>query len=507
MANGTITTFYSFKGGVGRSMALANLAFLTAFHGKRVLVMDWDLEAPGLVYYFRGLFSGSNFPALTSAPGILDMLGQWQSGIHQAESEADVSALQQGFTDGSVFQQCARPLLDSTMQSKFFANTACLDIISAGAPSISSMDNLPYEAALAQFSWADFFEKHAGGFVLEAMRNWAKAHYDIILIDSRTGLADIAGICTMQLPDVVALCLVLNQQNIDGICKVAAAIRAQRPGEVRMRVLPMRVPSFTSFAWADALARAANALTQKGGFTAEQVKLDLDTLKVAHEDHLPPYETLAPFAAEQKFDRLSLTYLSIAKDLLDPSITAPDFPEEMLQYAKQRLQPNIATAEYLQRLRDAEPSRAAAELRQLIAAGQEHAANGGGFDADYLTEMLELCVYFVEMDDISEDGFEQINKILDILRILHKRDPQQWRGILIEGLKHILIESGLFEIEKSLIPLWKELDQLLECDDSIPRCLRAHWIFTTCGTKLRTKRGIAPATKNNQENYNINQWS
>ena len=44
-----VYTFYSYKGGVGRSMALANLAVLLAReHGHDVIVVDWDLEAPGL---------------------------------------------------------------------------------------------------------------------------------------------------------------------------------------------------------------------------------------------------------------------------------------------------------------------------------------------------------------------------------------------------------------------------------------------------------------------------
>jgi MinD-like ATPase involved in chromosome partitioning or flagellar assembly len=43
-----IVTFYSYKGGVGRSMALANAAAqLANKHGLRVIVIDWDLEAPG----------------------------------------------------------------------------------------------------------------------------------------------------------------------------------------------------------------------------------------------------------------------------------------------------------------------------------------------------------------------------------------------------------------------------------------------------------------------------
>jgi MinD-like ATPase involved in chromosome partitioning or flagellar assembly len=47
-----IYTFYSYKGGVGRSMALANVAELLYRVGLRVLVVDWDLEAPGLERFF-----------------------------------------------------------------------------------------------------------------------------------------------------------------------------------------------------------------------------------------------------------------------------------------------------------------------------------------------------------------------------------------------------------------------------------------------------------------------
>src|SRR5213592_3772260 len=54
---GTIITFYSYKGGTGRSMALANVAWILASAGKKVLTIDWDLEAPGLHRYF--------FPFLT----------------------------------------------------------------------------------------------------------------------------------------------------------------------------------------------------------------------------------------------------------------------------------------------------------------------------------------------------------------------------------------------------------------------------------------------------------
>src|SRR5438874_11280472 len=66
---GRIYTFYSYKGGTGRSMALANFAWIMAASGKRVLVIDWDLEAPGLHRYFRPFLTD---PDLFETDGLID---------------------------------------------------------------------------------------------------------------------------------------------------------------------------------------------------------------------------------------------------------------------------------------------------------------------------------------------------------------------------------------------------------------------------------------------------
>ena len=44
---GSIVTFYSYKGGVGRTFVLANTAVRLAQWGYHVLCIDWDLDAPG----------------------------------------------------------------------------------------------------------------------------------------------------------------------------------------------------------------------------------------------------------------------------------------------------------------------------------------------------------------------------------------------------------------------------------------------------------------------------
>lgn len=48
-----ITTFYSYKGGMGRSTTLASFAsYCAKIHGKRVVIVDCDFEAPGFTNYF-----------------------------------------------------------------------------------------------------------------------------------------------------------------------------------------------------------------------------------------------------------------------------------------------------------------------------------------------------------------------------------------------------------------------------------------------------------------------
>ena len=65
-AEGQVITFYSYKGGTGRTMAMANVAWIIASNGKRVLAVDWDLESPGLHKFFHPFLDEST---VTATPG------------------------------------------------------------------------------------------------------------------------------------------------------------------------------------------------------------------------------------------------------------------------------------------------------------------------------------------------------------------------------------------------------------------------------------------------------
>src|SRR5690242_16798181 len=71
---GKVVTFYSYKGGTGRTMALANVAFILASNGYRVLVADWDLESPGLHRFFSPFLDQT----VPDAPGIIDMVRDYE---------------------------------------------------------------------------------------------------------------------------------------------------------------------------------------------------------------------------------------------------------------------------------------------------------------------------------------------------------------------------------------------------------------------------------------------
>ena len=70
-------SFYSYKGGTGRTLALANIARHLARLGLRVVALDFDLEAPGLHYKFN---LGRQDDPISIERGIVDYLRAMATG-------------------------------------------------------------------------------------------------------------------------------------------------------------------------------------------------------------------------------------------------------------------------------------------------------------------------------------------------------------------------------------------------------------------------------------------
>lgn len=207
-SNGQVVTFYSFKGGVGRSFALANVGVLLAQWGYKVLCVDWDLEAPGLHHYFH----------------------KWMSKTRTRGLMTLIEAVNQG-----------KKKRWQTQASRVHLKAAGgrLDLLPAGQTAST------YVQRVQSLDWSSLYEKRGFGAYLESVRAEWKKRYDFVLIDSRTGISDVSGICTVQLPDVLVFLFTANRQSMDGACDIAeraVASRSQLPFE-RSRLLTLPVVS------------------------------------------------------------------------------------------------------------------------------------------------------------------------------------------------------------------------------------------------------------------------
>ena len=219
---GQIITFYSYKGGTGRTMALANVAWILASNGKRVLAVDWDLESPGLHKFFHPFLDEST---VSATPGVIEIINDYASAAVDPEPRSDDWHL-----------ELAQVERHAVSLEWAFPEGGKLDFLSAGR------QNRDYSAAVCSLDWDNFYDRLGGGRFFRAMRDDMKQKYDYVLIDSRTGLSDVADICTIELPDVLTICFTLSDQSIEGAANVARQISGRyRDRNIRVLPVPMRI--------------------------------------------------------------------------------------------------------------------------------------------------------------------------------------------------------------------------------------------------------------------------
>jgi len=191
-----IITFYSYKGGVGRSMALANVATMMSHWGLKVLILDWDLEAPGLENFFKSYL---DVKKVEKKDGVIDLLSN-RIKINRIDEWRDL----------------VTPFSTSISKEP-------IHFISSGRKDDNYFDKLN------NLNIEQFYLMQNGGEIIEALRNQWKSEYDFILIDSRTGVTGIGGICTIQLPDYLVLFFTPTDHGLKGTIDVAKrAMEAQK---------------------------------------------------------------------------------------------------------------------------------------------------------------------------------------------------------------------------------------------------------------------------------------
>lgn len=209
---GEILTFYSYKGGTGRTMVLANTACLLAQQPEGnggVLIVDWDLEAPGLHHYFADRLQTqfanpkTSSHALERHPGLIDFF---------IALSAEIAKLPQITEEPTPEVQKQLRLAVSLDSYILRTDVPNVYLLKAGAFDES------YAKRVNTFPWEPIYNR--APWMISLVAKWFTRRFRYTLIDSRTGITDTSGICTMLLPDKLVTVFTPNRQSLDGVLQM-----------------------------------------------------------------------------------------------------------------------------------------------------------------------------------------------------------------------------------------------------------------------------------------------
>jgi hypothetical protein len=251
--------FYSYKGGVGRSMLLAHAARVLANLGKGVVALDFDLEAPGLHYKLGG-DQTTGFPTLSFLGGAVPYL------IATNDVSASPPALEEHMIDVPVPQ----------------GSGGWIRLMPAGpAP------HQPYWAALKEFNESLSLGDPSGQGIMALLDLQARIadelKPDYLLIDARTGVTELGSLATTVLADTVVCMFVGNRESLDGTVEVIQALRRapRLANQGPIRIVPV-------------LSRATETDRGLAAGVARSLKLG-DVFSLPHDD-LATSEVLGLFS-------------------------------------------------------------------------------------------------------------------------------------------------------------------------------------------------------------------
>ncbi len=221
-----IVTFYSFKGGVGRSLALINVAFGLVKRGRNVLVVDMDLEAPGI----SSFLARNKELAKPFGKDAIDLVGM---AIKHAREHPDATTYDSFFPEVGGLEYAvpiAKKKLDHPSIQPRLGLQGRLDVIGVRLDDtfIERLTGLELgrrtntELHLTANALRAYFKTRRiavpplpGADDIPGAKN-KPVPYDYVLVDSRTGVTDAGGLCIGPLSDRLVVLTGLNDQNVIG---------------------------------------------------------------------------------------------------------------------------------------------------------------------------------------------------------------------------------------------------------------------------------------------------
>jgi MinD-like ATPase involved in chromosome partitioning or flagellar assembly/Flp pilus assembly protein TadD len=305
-----IYTFYSYKGGAGRSMAVANIARCFKLAGSSVVVVDWDLEAPGLETFFCP--TDQERERVRSELGLVDLLVSYKRRF---------PTLMAGVSEERSFATVLDEDLASLSDVLQPVDGDRILLLSAGWRAGARFVEYAYTAQ--SFDWTEFYASYEGEAYFEWFRKQLLRSGDVVLIDSRTGITEMGGVCTRQLADVVVSFCAPNVQNLGGVIDMAASfrrddLRAARQRDLRRDLEVVIVPTRIDLSETDdrkAFEREFRAATHKyTPLALRSYRPDFWDLRIPYVPKYAYRERLA-VGEEDGVEELQTVYKSIATHL------------------------------------------------------------------------------------------------------------------------------------------------------------------------------------------------
>jgi len=209
-----VISFYSYKGGVGRSLLAANLAVALAREGK-TLLWDLDVEAPGL-HHIRALGVEGH------RQGFFEWLGTWQADKARPVGPQDLQR----------FDELLRPTP--------FTNLQLLPAHGQEADAAALYFGIDWPYLLGSGA------EPGRALFQELFEHLGRAGYRHVLIDTRTGLTDLGALLAGVLPDATVLVGGYGRQNLAGLGRVFKSLkgidRSLRPSNTKLQLFPVASP-------------------------------------------------------------------------------------------------------------------------------------------------------------------------------------------------------------------------------------------------------------------------
>jgi len=193
--------FYSFKGGVGRTQTMLNMAkYLSKEQNKKILLVDFDIHAPGLSYLAKFVANDKNNKSY-----LLDFL------LNSFEGKK------------------SKLYMEEISDNLYLTPAYNINIIKQCHESLNQLSQYLYilkQSAQERKNNVSTVADTVLKYIIETIKN--EHDFDYVFFDARTGMTEVSDILFSNFVDLKIIVSSFNEQNIGGTHSILELLAEQK---------------------------------------------------------------------------------------------------------------------------------------------------------------------------------------------------------------------------------------------------------------------------------------